>query len=75
MHPDFGHQLYDVPAYTLVRLASGLIKQLIEQCVKKQCGLADVWLSTFESPEFVWELQRWDKTVTTNWGEGVKIFF
>ena len=36
MHTDFGHQLYAVSSYTLVRLAS----ELSEQCVNKQCGLA-----------------------------------
>ena len=34
----------------------------------------DAWLSTFAYPKSVQELHRWDKTVTTNWGEkGVKI--
>ena len=59
MHANFGHQLYSVSSDTLVRLASGLS----EQCVKKQCGLAGL---SFTSPESVRELQRWDKTVTTN---------
>ena len=38
------------------------------------CVSEDAWLSTFVSPEPVRELQRWDKTVTTNnWTEkGVK---
>ena len=44
---------------------------LSEYCVKKQCGMAGcvsegAWLLTFASPESVQELQRWDKTVTTN---------
>ena len=33
----------------------------------------DAWLLTIASAESVQELQRWDKTVTTNWGEkGIK---
>jgi hypothetical protein len=31
------------------------------------CVSGDTWLSTFASSGSVRELQRWDKTVTTNW--------
>jgi hypothetical protein len=57
--------VYSVSSDTLVQVASGLSGY----CVKKQCGLVvseDAQLSTFASLESVWELQRWDKTVTTN---------
>ena len=36
------------------------------------CVSEDAWLSTGDSPESVREMQRWDKTVTTNWGEKVE---
>jgi hypothetical protein len=29
----------------------------------------DAWLLIFTSPDSVGELQRWDQTVNTNWGE------
>jgi hypothetical protein len=66
MHADFGRKLYGISYDILVQLASWLS----EHCVKKQCGMRgcvseDTWL--FASPESVLELQRWDKTVTTNW--------
>jgi hypothetical protein len=49
-----------------VWLASGLRGH----CVKKQCGLAGLCFggrTAISSPKSVREMQRWDKTVTTNW--------
>ena len=67
LQADFGRQLDGVSS-DMLRLASGLS----ERCFKKLCGLVgrvseDAWLSTLASPEYVQELQRWDKTVATTW--------
>ena len=55
VHANQGCQVHGVSSDTLVRLASGFDAR----CIKKQCGLVGLCiggLSTFVSPEPVWEL-------------------
>jgi hypothetical protein len=50
-----------------------LVSGLSGHCFKKQAWLgcvSEARLSTFASPESVWELHQWHKTVTTNWKKG-----
>ena len=61
--------MYGVSSDALVRLASGSEGDCEAWL---SCVSGDAWLSPFTSPESVRELQRCDKTVTTNWGNKKK---